>query len=248
MNYSRLQLALREWRAHLTHPTALVILLAAIGMLALIGPFGVNELISLPVAVVYWAWLVLSCYSIGFLVNQVLTGVGWRRFALSTFGIGVLVTLVVLGTNAVVFGFVPPQAQFVRFVGTTFAICAIVNGVFFRLDAMEQAETAAAPALLDRLPLDKRGALVTLSVEDHYVRVQTELGEEMILMRLSDAIRETAPVAGLQVHRSHWVALDQVRAARREGDRAILTMTTGADVPVSRANVAAIRDAGLLSK
>jgi hypothetical protein len=37
---------------------------------------------------------------------------------------------------------------------------------------------------------------VALSVEDHYVRVRTTRGEEMILMRLSDAIRETAPETG----------------------------------------------------
>jgi DNA-binding LytR/AlgR family response regulator len=102
--------------------------------------------------------------------------------------------------------------------------------------------------LLDRLPLDKRGPLVSISVEDHYVRVRTAQGEELLLMRLTDAIREVGASKGVQVHRSHWVALDAVRAARREGDRAILTMAHGPEIPVSRTNVPAIREAGLLPR
>ena len=65
-------------------------------------------------------------------------------------------------------------------------------------------------------------------------------------MRLADAIAETGDTAGLQVHRSHWVALDQVRGVRREGDRAILSMAHGPDIPASRSNIAALKEAGLL--
>jgi len=68
----------------------------------------------------------------------------------------------------------------------------------------------------------------------------------MILMRLSDAIRETAPVRGLQVHRSHWVALDQVTDSRRAGAGAQVTTSAGDDIPVSRTYVKALRESGLL--
>jgi len=68
----------------------------------------------------------------------------------------------------------------------------------------------------------------------------------MLLMRLSDAIRETAPTAGLQVHRSHWVARDQIASVKRTGDRAIMTLKTGAEIPASRTYIPALRDAGLL--
>jgi DNA-binding LytR/AlgR family response regulator len=50
----------------------------------------------------------------------------------------------------------------------------------------------------------------------------------------------------LQVHRAHWVARDQVRTARRSGARAILTMTDGSEVPVSRSFVPVVKAAGLL--
>ncbi|MCW1932118.1 LytTR family DNA-binding domain-containing protein [Pararhodobacter zhoushanensis] len=96
-----------------------------------------------------------------------------------------------------------------------------------------------------RLPLDKRGALISLSVQDHYVEVVTLRGRELLLMRLSDAIAETGGDVGLQVHRSHWVALDQVRAARREGARGVLTLSDGREIPVSRTYAAAAKAAGL---
>ena len=89
---------------------------------------------------------------------------------------------------------------------------------------------------------------MSLSVQDHYVEVTTTKGRELILLRLGDAMAEVGETAGLQVHRSHWVATDQVTAARRDGARAILTMSDGRDIPVSRTYVPAIKEAGLLSR
>jgi DNA-binding LytR/AlgR family response regulator len=40
------------------------------------------------------------------------------------------------------------------------------------------------------------------------------------------------------------VARDAVESARREGDRATLTLKGGAEAPVSRPNVKALREAG----
>ena len=102
--------------------------------------------------------------------------------------------------------------------------------------------------VLSRLPLDKRGRLICLSSEDHYTRVRTDKGEELILIRLADAIAEAAPMAGLRVHRSHWVASAQVTSATRKGDGATLTLSQGDDIPVSRFHMTAIRDAGLLPR
>ena len=79
-------------------------------------------------------------------------------------------------------------------------------------------------------------------------RRRTTKGDHLVLMRLGDAMREVGDTAGAQVHRSHWVAFDAVTACRRDGDRAILTLSDGSELPVSRANVGKIRDAGLLAK
>jgi DNA-binding LytR/AlgR family response regulator len=101
-------------------------------------------------------------------------------------------------------------------------------------------------AILRRLPLERRGRLVRLAVQDHYVEVHTERGMHLLLMRLSDAIDEAEGVPGLRVHRSHWVALESIAAARREGGRVVLVLRDGATVPVSRAHVTELREAGVL--
>ena len=148
----------------------------------------------------------------------------------------------------------PSGIGFVGFVTTTFAIAYIVTAMLRVAErhvagnpGSQETLTSAPPPLLERIAFGKRAALVSLTVEDHYVRIATVKGEEIVLMRLADAISETAPVKGLQVHRSHWVALNKVSAARREGDRAILTMTNGAEIPVSRRYVPDIKAVGLLA-
>nr|WP_321439896.1 LytTR family DNA-binding domain-containing protein [uncultured Hyphomonas sp.] len=99
---------------------------------------------------------------------------------------------------------------------------------------------------LDRLPVKFRQAeLWAVSSEDHYLRVYTNLGEELILMRLADAVRELDSAAGVQVHRSWWVAKDGVSETRRDNGKLVLVLKNGTDVPVSRTYQAAAKDAGL---
>ena len=78
------------------------------------------------------------------------------------------------------------------------------------------------------------------------MRVRTSKGEELILLRLADAISETGRTPGAQVHRSHWVAWEAVARVRRDGDRAILTLRDQSEIPVSRSNIAKLRAAGFL--
>ena len=53
---------------------------------------------------------------------------------------------------------------------------------------------------------------------------------------------------GLQIHRSHWVAWGAVVETRREGDRVLLRLSTGDDIPVSRSHISKLREAGVLPK
>ncbi len=108
-------------------------------------------------------------------------------------------------------------------------------------------ETAPAPDadFQQRLPYEKRGALVRLEAQDHYLKVVTQAGEALILQRLSDALTELSGFDGLRVHRSHWIARDQVQKVSRREGKVILTLTDGAEVPVSRTYRAAVEEAGL---
>jgi len=162
-------------------------------------------------------------------------------------------SLAATAMNVVVFGFVSPTSELLTFLGTILGISVIVMSVldFFtrRLSVLshQPAPIKRAPPLHDRLAYDKRGALVALTVEDHYVSAQTDKGEDMALMRLADAMREVEETRGTQVHRSHWAAFDQVVKVMKHGDRATLYMTTGAEIPVSRSNMPKLKDAGLIT-
>jgi DNA-binding LytR/AlgR family response regulator len=60
-------------------------------------------------------------------------------------------------------------------------------------------------------------------------------------LRFSDALRETGNAAGLQVHRSHWVADDFVAKLNRANGRLSLTLADGTEIPVSRPYAADVR-------
>ena len=105
--------------------------------------------------------------------------------------------------------------------------------------------TAGRPALLDRLPVAKRGSLIRLEVQDHYVLVVTASGTELLLMRLGDAIAETGDDTGRQIHRSHWVSDAGVSSIIREGGknpRLAVETTDGQLLSVSRSHMAGVRE------
>jgi DNA-binding LytR/AlgR family response regulator len=257
VNETGLQSALREMRSHFGDPATLFALGAVAAVLTLVAPFGTDTSLTTGFRAVYWLVIVLTTYTAGFGVDILLRPHLPHRLAqaVNPFVVGLVVTGVVVVVNLLLMGRVPGGRSWVSDLLTIYAIAALVAAAMQTVLASlahraprSQDAAAELPAILDRLPLDKRGDLVALSVEDHYVRVRTVNGEEMTLMRLSDAIRETAPVPGLRVHRSHWVAVAQVTSARRDGDRAILGMAHGGDIPVSRSHIPAVREAGLLPK
>ena len=100
---------------------------------------------------------------------------------------------------------------------------------------------------MERLPVKFRTAdLHAISSEDHYLRVHTSLGEEMILMRLADAVRELSGADGLQVHRSWWVSKAGVTDEKRVDGRSLLILPSGTEVPVSRSFRGKAKEAGLI--
>lgn len=105
---------------------------------------------------------------------------------------------------------------------------------------------APPPRLLARLGGRLGREVIALQAEDHYVRVHTTLGSDLLLMRFADAISEAEGIDGLRVHRSWWVARAAVAAARPEGRRAVLTLKTGLEVPATREITPELRRAGWL--
>lgn len=87
----------------------------------------------------------------------------------------------------------------------------------------------------DRLPLHlRRARLIAVASEDHYLRVHTDAGGALILLRLADALAELGNIPGAQTHRSWWVAGDVVERVERGAGRATLHLIGGITAPVSR--------------
>lgn len=63
-----------------------------------------------------------------------------------------------------------------------------------------------------------------------------------MLLRFADAIREIGATAGLQVHRSHWVADAQVEKLKRDNGKLFVVTKDGSEIPVSRTFQSAARE------
>lgn len=121
----------------------------------------------------------------------------------------------------------------------TVNVAVIVLAVMIRrvfLPTMAAASEGVAPAAIRaRLPPRlARARLIAVEAEDHYLRVRTEAGSALVLMRFADALEALAGQDGYQTHRSWWVARTAVEAARWKGGRGALTLADGATAPVSR--------------
>ena len=145
----------------------------------------------------------------------------------------------------------PLTAGFVLHVlPTVFAISLVMTAIAL-LVRRHPTQTHAAPLnapppkFLARLPAKLAGAeLYAVEAEDHYLRLHTSLGQDLMLMRLADAIVELEGLEGAQTHRSWWVARAAVTSVERADGRAVLTLKDGAEAPVSRGYARALRAAG----
>lgn len=250
-----LQFTMREMQRVATSPLPWAALAGAALVLGMVGPFGTYESLRLPARLAYWAAIVVSTYFLGFafvslLERLIFTGrPGPAGFAVIGAMAGVPVALFVWLLNRLVYGtdviFLLPLALYVM------AIAAVSSGVIAFFSARLAHAPAPAqpsaqrPKLIERLQPRLRGKLLYLSMQDHYVEVVTDKGSELILMRMSDAVDETAPVEGLQIHRSYWIASDAVTGTIRRDGRLILRMSDGAELPVSRNRIGLVKDAGL---
>lgn len=246
------------------------LLAAAAATLAILGPFGTFSDFSFAGRLAYWGGLIFC----GALAFEGLIRLAFGAPALATRGWTAPVAATVVMTAAVQTGLVwvveqatrPPlpvslAELYVYVLLVTILVSAAPLWRELRARGLLAPPapanppanppangTAARPAFFDRMPPHLTGDLLALEMEDHYLRVHAESGSDLILMRLRDAVGELDGAAGMQVHRSYWVAGAAVAGAERTADgRATLILRNGLRVPVSRSRLAAVRDAGWLA-
>lgn len=258
MNDTPLQITKREMQMLFTARRTWIGLAAAGVILGLAGPFDTDEALTVVPRLVYWLFVAAIGFFLGSTVSTFTAenlrgrGVGlWPSVVIAGALAGVVNLGALLLINWLVFRLAPTTPGYLGALSiNVVAISIIIAGAYVSIQSNTPRETPEPqpPRLLDRLPVDKRGPLISLSVQDHYVEIATAKGTELILIRLSDAMAEVGDTPGLQVHRSHWIATKAVASVRRDGARAILTMADGRDIPVSRTYIPAIKEAGLLPR
>lgn len=227
------------------------LMLTGIGVfLTLISPLGSGSL-PFPWRLTYWVGLMYlgggsGHYSAVLLERLAPDLPTFPRYALIAAMVSVPVCAAVIAIQAAS-GSLPP-VQYWPFI--YMSVLVVSSGVslmtyLFESRAAGDMAQSAGRALTDKLPPRLRHAdILALESEDHYLRVHTSLGDELILMRLSDAMAAVETLEGSQTHRSWWVARAAITDVERENGRAKLTLTSGAVAPVSRTYVPVLRDKG----
>ena len=229
---------------------ALVFFLAT-AIFVLIGPFGTYEDLTLSERIVFWFVVVGG---VGFFMHVAMTIAlraprlrGWPRWACVVLGSAVAAlpgAAVVEFVNEV---FRPSGMSLQTLVRLWFQVTVIgsVIGIVEYIDWRGTPADQPAPVLTrfhKRLPSELGHDIISISMEDHYARITTTLGQHMLLMRLSDVMAELGDGGGLQVHRSHWVALPHLRDVEKSGTRHFARLSDGRSLPVSATYLPAVQE------
>lgn len=248
-----------EWKSDLRARIQLRVWMILTVVVALAGPFGTYRSIDLPLRLAIAAILiaVAICVAAGIRVLVQCVRGGRRSFwacaVLNAVCLAILMPslgLLVLDLPVYKANAQPPSwLELSLFTALcSLSVSAYRHGSYSRAQtrkvetvagtatvmAPEADQERVLPRLLDRLPEELQGDLLSISVRDHYVDIRTCSGEASILLRLSDAIAETEGVDGAQIHRSHWVAWDAVEGAEKAATRLILRLRDGTQLPVSK--------------
>lgn len=225
--------------------------------MALVNAFGVDDG-SLARRLLYWVPVMLFGAVIGNVASALVVRqpqIGESRLALwaaLTVLVTVPVTLMVWAVTGFMFRGGVQLQTLPYYVGAVLPVSAAMSAIMILVNAPGAATHAPAAGVSPRpVPFARRlpakimgGAIWAVSAEDHYLRIHTSKGDDMVLMRLSDALAELDGLEGAQVHRSWWVARDGVAEVKRDGARVSLVLKNGAEAPVSRPNLKPLREAG----
>lgn len=223
--------------------------------LAVLAPYD-SGAIGWPGIWFYWTGLIGFGGIIGFGTGHWLPRLmpnlpGWTVYVAAILVVSGPVSVAVLALGTDFFSRPSSLIQIAATYGLVVVITGFVTAVSWTLEKVSSSKKVpdsrptASPALIDKLPHGLRKAtLLSMTAEDHYLRVRTHAGDALILMRLSDAVAACAGLDGARTHRSWWVARDAVTSARKGDSRGTLILSDGTEAPVSRTYYPALRDAG----
>ncbi|GAA4725274.1 LytTR family DNA-binding domain-containing protein [Sphingomonas lutea] len=228
-------------------------------LLGFAGPFASNPPLSLSVRLAFWVGMVVVGYGAALVAGKLIPAGSIARPGPRLIAVAIASALPLTFVAAWIVPLLRPghayqPLQLPALFATVAAVQLAIVFILLRSPGNVPAVPTGEPnkpdgpatiprTLLSRLPSRLGTEIVALEAEDHYLRVHTMLGSDLVLMRLSDAIAAIGPDLGLQVHRSWWVARDAIREVVRTDQRSQLRLMNGLTVPVGRTYTAAVRGA-----
>lgn len=242
----------RPWLRRLAADLALWIAVGVV--MAILGPFGSSER-SLPERLLYWQICMVGGGFIGVAIDEpVRARVDhfWARVLLVSTAMTPFVTLLVGFTNHILS---PMRLTLGNVLQPTFQVFVVCFAVMtLRQLAWAEKVTVVVPpepasdpttAFRQRLSAKRRAAAIhAVEAEDHYLRVHTDAGDELITARFGDALAELAAAPGFQTHRSWWVAAEAIDDVTWRRGRGEAKLKCGLKVPISRSNAGPLKQAG----
>jgi hypothetical protein len=234
-------------------------LLSAMGLfLGAVGPFG-SEHLPPRQAYVYWLLCIVGGGLIGIALDETVgcrAGVFWRRLLATSVLMTPPTALLVLATDRLVVGAPILLERYWPLLWQVFLISVPVMAiralVWRRPPPVVETRVVVEPPLPEaeavfrrRLSARRRGArLIAIEADDHYLRVHTDAGSEMITLRLAEALEELSGAHGFRTHRSWWVAAEAIEGVRWRRGGGELRLAGGLAAPVSRTHAPTVKAAG----
>lgn len=234
-------------------PTRLYAWMVITTVVVLSGPFGTYAELPFWSRFAYWAIVIGTAILLYAILRLVWRNIVKGKPAWAEDFLVIITLMVVLGPLVAFFnGQVwEGQVDSIGWAGISFIIFLIGLGtVGMRQLLQPQVSGDAAPVdrLLARLDLRNGTRLARISSDDHHIRVVTFDGDEQRLrMRLRDAVQEVDVEPGFYVHRSHWVAQDNISRVTEKDGREVVELNCGTVLPVGPKYRSALVESGFVS-
>ena len=214
------------------------------------GPFGTFEALPNGLRLIYWGAIVLTTSLLALWIHALIRMRNWTAFP-GILAVSIVFGLLVAGIVILIsLSLLPPirrypgHAELLSYSFPSAAIIFLLSALFMRpLSPRIKKSSRERPKLLNRLekyPNAQR--VLSLSAQDHYVEVTTELGTDMCLLRFRDAIAENASEEGFQIHRSHWVAKSAVVKLETRNSTGQVQLVDGRALKVSQSRLAEFKN------
>jgi hypothetical protein len=239
-------------------------LMAAMGLfMGAIGPYG-TALAPAFLRYPYWLICMIGGGCIGTGIDLTLGrrfSRLWTRVLATSLAMTPPVTLLVLATGAWLLDQPAGLRAYLVLLWQVFVICLPVMAVralawraplilpqatiIETRTVIEPPLPAAEAVFRRRLSARRRTArLIAVEADDHYLRVHTDAGSELLTLRFADALADLAAAHGYQVHRSWWIAADAIQAVRWRRGTGEAQLAGDLTAPISRTHAPVLRAAG----